>query len=152
MFTKYEDIAKAFTNEVMAIVDGDFQEALNFIRDMQSCVFLLIEKDKEKKALENPLVKAIQRKTYNEVLDMFGIIYDHTVDDLDTFAEVLWGYDEDYITTRNENYRIYCERLDFVDIIKGHLRENGYIDLVMLPNNELMEIPSEYEYKLEVNK
>ena len=149
MVTKYRDIAKAFTNEVMAIVDGDFQEALNFIQDMKSCVFLLIEKDKIEKALGNHLVKAIQRKTYNEVLDMFGIIYDHTVDALEVFGQVLWGYGEDYIPTRNETFWIYCECLNFVNIIKSHLMD-GYIDLVMLPDDVLIEIPPKYKYKLEV--
>lgn len=149
MVTKYRDIAKAFTNEVMAVVDGDFKEALNFIRDMQNCVFSLIEKEKEKKVLEDPLVCAIHKKSYNEVIDMFGIIYDHTINDLDVFEQVLWGYDEDFIATRNEDYWIYCERLDFVDVINEHLND-GYVDLVMLPNDVLIEIPYKYEYKLEV--
>ena len=149
MISKYRDIAKAFTNEVMTIVDGNFQEALNFIRDMQSCVFLLIEEDKVKKVLEYPLVKAIQRKTYNEVLEMCNINVSHNVDNIDDFDNLLYQYNEG-IPTQNIDYLCYLNALDYPMIINELLSADGHINLVMLPNNELMEIPYKYRYKLEV--
>ena len=149
MVTKYRDIAKAFTNEVMAVVDGDFQEALNFIRDMRSCVFSLIEKEKEKKVLEHPLVCAIHRKSYNEVLDMWGIICEKSIDNQEDFEQAMWNYDDGF-AQQNEEIWCYEEVLDFIVVIHTHTDDGGYVDLVMLPNNVLMEIPSEYRYRLEV--
>lgn len=144
-----KEIRNCIAELVLEICDNDLIKACNNLRQMSD---YLCEKVKYIETMKKPLIKALKRVSYEECARMLGLKFDN-IETFDKFEDLLENAEENEFGFENlrGRYWNYTCLDEFESVIAEHTQDqDGWCDLVMLPNNVMQEIPQDYWYELKI--